>query len=1055
MPIDQFELLPFLLRSAVLLGAGYFLVFSLLKVFRIESPLLHRFGCLTVLALGWFGSGVSLEIPYTATKIESSSVSIQKSVMPNNKPETSVSGLHFEISRLAVHPEADAPGSLFDTAEPDFHDEPRGAAKTQAGVDLFRIWFAGIVFVLARFVFSHIVYAFRTGKVIVSPDDWIGQWVAVLTERSIRRKIPMLVSKRSGPALVRKIFGYVLVVPEEYWQRLSPEERLAVLRHEREHFLRRDALKSFFVRILSLPQWFNPGAWLAVRRFDEAAEWACDEAACQTGGDSVADFASALVLLHEMSHRPALLSGFAARKPSHRILRLVQFHQQENRKDSRMKKTLVLCLFTLLLAAGVLKIRFVEKTVAETPILVDAADFASEPKPVPIYGSLSKNDGMYVSHHRGPAQRAAMEIIEKLHEPFSYDSEKPIAFGAALKLVNEKTQIPIFIDWGALKEKNVDEKTLVKFRLPVTMPLKDALEYLLRQHDLVWVVKNEMLQITVKNKASDYVTKTYYVGDLLQLPANFKPGMHFDPAETTKIPFGPLMDYILTMVAPETWKGDGTFTDGNIGEMMEYYPNLSLVVRQTEDVHAQIIELLKNLRQHVGVQIAFEAEFHRFDAGAAPIRDKDGKPETHGLILFNGQSGNIAPGGFDGDYFVKLQPRSGQPVRKDLEAKNEPFLFHVPKGKTWTVDAVATKRNGNDIVKATLKIDGKPPETRVFYASPVIQEKEEEYLTGIRPAYQPANLRRSDVRKFVRRVYDVTDLVGGKADGMTEVIDLVENVVSPDTWDEGATITQEGTRLVILQDEEVHMEIVDLFKQLRELNDYQISYEISVLRLSPKTPEEEGVWKTTSYGCFNGQSGLVELDADSAHVVRVRPHESTLLETDPVERKKEILVPVPKGGKLAVQGVVSEDRLNIRITAGVEGREGETVSFRAKPVEVEKKPKTYFVGEVVTAKIHYNDPLPGHGAFVGRISCQITEVTEDGRLTIEGAQTLKMSNGTSEVIHVTGKVRPENIKDGTVESRHVENLTVKQVPSGEAPDASRKVWDRNTWEIKSEFPVKS
>ena len=91
--------------------------------------------------------------------------------------------------------------------------------------------------------------------------------------------VPLWVTANVGPLLCLVPRGYRLVVPAGLWQRLAPAGRLSILRHELAHLQRRDLLKSILVRLLMLPHWFNPLAWLAVRRFDEAAEWACDEVA--------------------------------------------------------------------------------------------------------------------------------------------------------------------------------------------------------------------------------------------------------------------------------------------------------------------------------------------------------------------------------------------------------------------------------------------------------------------------------------------------------------------------------------------------------------------------------------------------------------------------------------------------------------------------------------------------------------------------------------------------------------------------------------------------------
>jgi general secretion pathway protein D len=65
--------------------------------------------------------------------------------------------------------------------------------------------------------------------------------------------------------------------------------------------------------------------------------------------------------------------------------------------------------------------------------------------------------------------------------------------------------------------------------------------------------------------------------------------------------FGEIMDLIEAVVSPDSWDEGG--------EMMEYYPNLSLVVRQTEEVHAEIVDLLAQLRKLNDLQIAVEVRY--------------------------------------------------------------------------------------------------------------------------------------------------------------------------------------------------------------------------------------------------------------------------------------------------------------------------------------------------------------------------------------------------------------------------------------------------------------
>jgi len=74
-----------------------------------------------------------------------------------------------------------------------------------------------------------------------------------------------------GPVLCRLPGGWELLLPLDLWRRLTPAGRLAVLRHELAHLKRADAWKSLLVRLLAVPHWFNPAAWWAVHKFDEAA----------------------------------------------------------------------------------------------------------------------------------------------------------------------------------------------------------------------------------------------------------------------------------------------------------------------------------------------------------------------------------------------------------------------------------------------------------------------------------------------------------------------------------------------------------------------------------------------------------------------------------------------------------------------------------------------------------------------------------------------------------------------------------------------------------------
>ncbi len=63
------------------------------------------------------------------------------------------------------------------------------------------------------------------------------------------------------------------MVPVRLWNRLTRDERIAVLHHELCHLRRGDLWKALIARIVVALHWFNPVAWFSARRFDESAEW--------------------------------------------------------------------------------------------------------------------------------------------------------------------------------------------------------------------------------------------------------------------------------------------------------------------------------------------------------------------------------------------------------------------------------------------------------------------------------------------------------------------------------------------------------------------------------------------------------------------------------------------------------------------------------------------------------------------------------------------------------------------------------------------------------------
>jgi len=213
-------------------------------------------------------------------------------------------------------------------------------------------WFAGVVATLARWARGYIFVARRSRGAIAAPADVLSMWNDMLVRRGARRESPVVLDAELGPALLWLPRRYMLVLPADHWPGLSLAEQKAVLLHELAHWLRGDLWKSLAVRIAALPHWFNPLAWLAVRRFEAAAEWACDQFAAADSLETRKSFVRAILALKSprLSGWPSTVS--ASRDVLERVQRLAPDFPQG---DPVMKRLMFFVAVALVLAAGAVR----------------------------------------------------------------------------------------------------------------------------------------------------------------------------------------------------------------------------------------------------------------------------------------------------------------------------------------------------------------------------------------------------------------------------------------------------------------------------------------------------------------------------------------------------------------------------------------------------------------------------------------------------------------------------------------------------------------------------
>jgi len=349
-----------LARTTAILAVAALAVYGLLRLTRASSPAVHRAAWCLVLLQGWLWFRLPVGIPWYEAVGPALPAESAGGPPRDPQPGHGVTGLLSAPaeSKPEANPAGTAGPTEADSAIPAHPAGPSEAAQPLWPVILTAVWFAGMGLLVAGWLGCYLVFLSLLPRGQRAGEGWIDQWEELLRSRRIRRAIPMRVTVRTGPVLCRLPRGYQLLVPASLWERLDPAGRLSILRHELAHLERGDVWKSLWVRLLALPHWFNPLAWWAVRRFDEAAEWACDQEACGTSPQARPEYAKALVLLGE-SAAPVLLRPAArGRRLSQRIRRLLDSDRKE---DSLMKKLIVLGAALVLLLVCLLRFDLVAK----------------------------------------------------------------------------------------------------------------------------------------------------------------------------------------------------------------------------------------------------------------------------------------------------------------------------------------------------------------------------------------------------------------------------------------------------------------------------------------------------------------------------------------------------------------------------------------------------------------------------------------------------------------------------------------------------------------------
>lgn len=196
--------------------------------------------------------------------------------------------------------------------------------------------------------------------------------------------------------------------------------------------------------------------------------------------------------------------------------------------------------------------------------------------------------GMEMGMGFGPAPVKTTLAVEKNQSPAAEKIEQALGeLNKSIELIDQPLQdaisnlsetyeIPILINEQELENEGLSADEPINLVLSEnTISTRDALELMLEQLDLTYIIKNGVMMITTQTGADSYTETRVY---------DVRPLKIEDPEALT--------DVLLRTVEPDSWA-----QLGGSGEMS--YLNGSLIVIQSQQVHEKIEVLLNQLAKQV------------------------------------------------------------------------------------------------------------------------------------------------------------------------------------------------------------------------------------------------------------------------------------------------------------------------------------------------------------------------------------------------------------------------------------------------------------------------
>lgn len=506
-------------------------------------------------------------------------------------------------------------------------------------------------------LFQHVRFALllRKERVELRADQ---QAVIDRVRQTLPRHVRLRLTGRLSTPAVFGVLRPTVLLPIDCVETLTDDRLRMVLLHEVTHVRRLDPQIEFLSRLIGAVHWFNPIAWLTIRRLRQERESACDEAVlCQTPAAARASYGHLLLGFAQVRSgvaRPALRMATSGRHLRLRIINISAFEPSDKRLAHR------LFAGTLVLGLAALAVTDARSQEAKSPApAVNVAGATTQPA----------TDSKDIATRRKLDERAAEFILEST----------PIE--TAFERFERASGTNVMVLWKALNQAGVFADATVSIRLrdaSYAKILTAMLESLQSTQPLGWKIDEGTVKVSSADDIArgDLSTRTYDIRDLLQIVPDFDLppqnqnedaqvkelnakltalDMNLEIQRRTQGSGSPnvkqleiardvtasflqrrlatlggtatqpamaapthqqLVDQIVSLVRDTIAAGTWTSAGGTLGTIREL--GGQLVVSHTSDVHAQIATLLTKLREQRSVQIMIESRFVLIDPAKLP-----------------------------------------------------------------------------------------------------------------------------------------------------------------------------------------------------------------------------------------------------------------------------------------------------------------------------------------------------------------------------------------------------------------------------------------------------